>query len=297
MDIKVSNTDLPGLYQSADSSSLKEQKKYFNAIRAYLILIFVASLFSYLSTVSGTTSPVYKIISALLFFTTLAILVWHKINKPVDIWYNGRAVAESVKTRAWRWMMRAEPYGDCKKVEIMQAEFVKDLKSILEQNKSLFEKLGLEAIDKEPVSPVMLDIRNLLIDDRLSVYRDQRITNQALWYKNKAKYNKDKSTVYFVITVVLHAIAIILLLVNISDYKVNFPIETIAVAASGFITWAQSRKHNELFSSYSLTAREIILIKSETVRIDTEEELSEYIMNCENAFSREHTQWVARKSE
>ncbi|WP_208609325.1 hypothetical protein [Flavobacterium xinjiangense] len=46
-----------------------------------------------------------------------------------------------------------------------------------------------------------------------------------------------------------------------------------------------------------MTAHEIILIKSESTIINSEKEFSEYIMNCENAFSREHTQWFARKNE
>ena len=84
---------------------------------------------------------------------------------------------------------------------------------------------------------------------------------------------------------------------NIYDSNAKLPVEVIAVAASSVLTWLQTKKHNELSSSYSLTAHEIILIKSEINRIETEENLSEYIMNCENAFSREHTQWFARKNE
>ena len=69
------------------------------------------------------------------------------------------------------------------------------------------------------------------------------------------------------------------------------------MVASSILTWLQAKKHNELSSSYSLTAHEIILIKSEVNRIENEIDFSEYIMNCENAFSREHTQWFARKNE
>jgi len=118
-----------------------------------------------------------------------------------------------------------------------------------------------------------------------------------LWYTKKAKFNKRKSALWFTITVILHGLAIVLLLYNIKEPDLKLPIEVIAVAASSVLTWLQSKKHNELSSSYSLTAHEIMLIKSETTKISTESELSEYILNCENAFSREHTQWVARKNE
>lgn len=295
MDIKISDKDLPGLYQASNSASIKEQSKYFKGIFFYILLLTIAALFAFFS--DNAPNAIAKIISAILFLTSLGVMIWLRVAKPDDIWYNGRAVAESVKTRAWRWMLRAEPYEDTEDIEIMRKKFVKNLKAILEQNKSLIGELGISAVVEEPISIQMLNVRSLSIIDRVALYRKERITNQALWYSKKAQFNKDKSSQWFVVTVILHAIAIICILYNIKEPSLKMPIETIAVAASGVLTWLQAKKHNELSSSYSLTAHEIMLIKSETTRINTESELSEYIMNCENAFSREHTQWVARKNE
>jgi len=228
---------------------------------------------------------------------TLSIMIWLRVSRPDDIWYNGRAVAESVKTRSWRWMMRAEPYIDCEKLEIMRKHFVNDLKTILKQNESLIGKLGTDASIEDPITEKMIEVRKLDLQERFNLYRRERITNQALWYTKKSKFNKKRAGFWFWTTVNLHAIAIILLLINIYQADIKLPVEVIAVAASSVLTWLQAKKHNELSSSYSLTAHEIILIKSETTIIENEEEFSEYIMNCENAFSREHTQWFARKNE
>lgn len=295
MDINITDNDLPGLYQSANHSSIIEQKKYFNGIGWYLILLIVAALFAFFS--DGEPEPVLKIIATILFLATLSIMIWLRVSRPDDIWYNGRAVAESVKTRSWRWMMRAEPYIDCEKLEIMRKHFVNDLKTILKQNESLIGKLGIDASIEDPITEKMIEVRNLDLQKRFNLYRRERITNQALWYTKKSKFNKKRAGFWFWTTVVLHAIAIILLLINIYQADLKLPIEVIAVAASSVLTWLQAKKHNELSSSYSLTAHEIILIKSETTIIENEEEFSEYIMNCENAFSREHTQWFARKNE
>jgi FtsH-binding integral membrane protein len=287
--------DLPGLFQSADTASVKEQKKFFNGIFWYLTLLIVAALFAFFA--DDYPNPIFKIVSTVLFLLTLFIMIWLRVSRPDDIWYNGRAVAESVKTRSWRWMMRAEPYIDCNNIEIVRKHFVNDLKTILKQNESLIGKLGISASIEEPISEKMIEIRKLNLSDRFNFYRQERITNQAIWYTAKSKFNKKRAEMWFWTTVSLHALAILLLLYNIYDPNAKLPIEVIAVAASSVLTWLQSKKHNELSSSYSLTAHEIILIKSETNRIETEEDLSEYIMNCENAFSREHTQWFARKNE
>ncbi len=295
MDLKIESENLPGLYKSANNASIAEQKKYFNGIRVYIFLLILGAGFAYFA--DNNPNAITKIFSALFFLASLGVMIWLRVAKPDDVWYNGRAVAESVKTRAWRWMLRAEPYEDTSDREIMRKKFIKDLKTILEQNQSLIGKLGISSANDEPITKEMIEVRSLDIERRIELYRRERITNQALWYTKKSKYNKNRANLWFIATIVLHSLAIVLLLYNIKEPNLKLPIETIAVAASGVLTWLQSKKHNELYSSYSLTAHEILLIKAEVTRIDTEQELSEYIMNCENAFSREHTQWFARKNE
>ena len=57
----------------------------------------------------------------------------------------------------------------------------------------------------------------------------------------------------------------------------------------------QAKKFSELAASYTLAAHEINIIKSLSLEEMTEEEFSIFVGDAENAFSREHTQWVARK--
>ena len=293
--MKFEDKDLPGLFQSADTASIKEQQKFFKGVFWYLILLIVAALFAFFA--DDYPNTIFKIISTVLFLLTLFIMVWLRVSRPDDIWYNGRAVAESVKTRSWRWMMRAEPYFDCDNIEIVRKHFVIDLKTILKQNENLIGKLGISASVEEPISAKMIEVRMLNLSDRFNFYQQERITNQAIWYTNKSKFNEKRAEMWFWTTVSLHSLAILLLLYNIYEPNAKLRIEVVAVAASSVLTWLQAKKHNELSSSYSLTAHEIILIKSEITIIKSEEDLSEYIINCENAFSREHTQWYARKNE
>src|SRR5690606_21830966 len=109
------------------------------------------------------------IASASLFLITLGILIWLKVQKPEDTWYNGRAVAESVKTRTWRWMMKAEPYESDGPNEQVQKEFLNDLKAILNQNRSLSHELEWTPDLGEAISGAMIDIRSLPWEKRLEV--------------------------------------------------------------------------------------------------------------------------------
>jgi len=284
---------LPGLYQSADAASLEAQSVYFTALKSYLFLLIIAAFVSFTWSVDSYGAMA----SAALFLFTLGILIYLRVNRPDDIWYNGRAVAESVKTRSWRWVMRAEPYENTDSVERVSKQFINDLKAILNQNRSLSKALESSAGLEAPISEVMSSIRHLSVEKRLVLYREQRIDNQATWYSLKAQFNKRKSKEWFWVSVVLHSLAIIMLLYRIKDPSLSLPVESIAVAAGAVLTWLQAKKHNELNSSYALAAHEIVLIKGESLDVKTEKDLSTFVLDSESAFSREHTQWTARKVE
>lgn len=287
----IKEEDFPALYKSADSASLKAQSAYFNALKCYLMLLIIAALVSF-----SYPADVYAAIaSASLFLITLGILIWLKVKKPEDTWYNGRAVAESVKTRTWRWMMKAEPYESDGPNEQVKKEFLNDLKEILNQNRSLARELEWTPDLGGAISGAMIDVRSLPWEKRLEVYVSERIDNQSHWYSTKSQLNKRLSKQWFVVSIVLHSLAILLLLYRIKEPSASLPIEVVATAASAVLTWVQAKKHNELNSSYALAAHEIVLIKAESVSVTEENHLSEFIINSESAFSREHTQWVARK--
>lgn len=288
---EITSDELPGLYQSADQASLKAQKNYFKGLRWYLILLICATFISY-----ARPSDIFgALLSAGLFLITLGILIFIRVKRPDETWYNGRAVAESVKTRSWRWMMRAEPYENCDNIEIVRRQFISDLKTILTQNRSLSHSLQSTSAAKDPISEIMMEVRSSNLGDRLSVYVDQRIQNQLEWYWHKARFNRLKAQQWFWVSVMLHATAVAMLLYRIKEPALSLPVGVIATAAGATLTWLQAKKHNELNSAYSLAEHEIALIKGESEAVHDENELSDYVTNSEAAFSREHTQWTARR--
>ena len=289
---KLDDSVLPALFQAADSASIKAQSNYYLALKSYLFLLIIAAFISFY----WPTEAYAAIASASLFIITLGILIWLKVQKPEDTWYNGRAVAESVKTRSWRWTMRAEPYDHDVSDEQIRKEFLSDLKSILDQNRSLSIYLDWKQNNGESISKNMKSLRASTLEERLEVYKTERVDDQHGWYSKKSQINKRKSKQWFVVSIALHAIAVVMLLYRIMEPSTALPIEVVATSASAVLTWLQAKKHNELNSSYSLAAHEIVLIKGEAESISSEKMLSEFVVNSESAFSREHTQWSARKS-
>lgn len=286
----IKETDFPGLYQAADAKAQEAQQKHFLSVVGYSGLLLIASLFAFWAK---DPDPLFKVISTVLFFLSLGLMIWQKTEKLEEVWYNARAVAESVKTTTWRFMTKSSPYerADAEADQL----FRKDILEILKQNEVLVRKLKAEMAGAKAISAIMKDARHLPLAERVQWYKTERIEDQQKWYSKKEFENRKMGNLMFVVAIALHGIAIGLLLWNIKEPSLIMPVSVIGVAASAVLGWMQAKKYNELASSYSQTAHEIALIKCEDETITSEAQFSEYVLNCEGAFSREHTQWVARK--
>ena len=156
--------------------------------------------------------------------------------------------------------------------------------------------MGGEASDEEQVTNFMLTMRANSLEERKQYYLKNRINEQSTWYAKKASYNKSQGKIWFGILIGAQAAAIILILLRIAYPEWGYlPTEMFVVGAGGALTWVQVKRFRELTAAYGITAHEIGIIKGEVAFIKTKEGFSNFVKDSENAFSREHTQWVARK--
>jgi hypothetical protein len=282
--------DYPSLYRSADDASINAQWWHLSTIKLYLFFLVAAT---FASTYVGSSHE-WIVISAILFFATLGLAILQFNSDKDEIWYYGRAVAESIKTRTWRYIMRAEPYGDSVPDQKVKSKFCNDIRKILRQNTSLVEYLGQHTTDRL-VTEKMSRIRSLDLENRLRLYHRDRIEDQLEWYNEKWTDNKNKSIFWFWVMIIFHSMAVILLIYKVANPSNTLPVESALMAGSGILTWMQVKRFKEHKSAYALTAYEIGIIKERSTNIETEEELSDFVKDTENAFSREHTQWIARR--
>ncbi|MEX0313858.1 MAG: DUF4231 domain-containing protein [Allomuricauda sp.] len=285
--------EYPALYRAADDASMSSQKNYLIGFKFYLWLsIFAALLTSYIRE-----SKEAGILAAILFLAILFLTVYQAFKRFDKTWYNGRAVAESVKTRTWRFIMRSEPYFNTTNISVVKREFCSDLNDILSQNQALGGSLTHPSMTEETISLSMLEIRRYSFQDRLKYYIDNRINEQRDWYYTKAKHNKRLARNWFYGLVATHGIVIIFLLIEIAYEYYTLPTSTIIVLGTSILSWIQIKRYQDLSTSYSLASHEIGILKSQSFEVKGEESLSDFIKDAENAFSREHTQWVARKDK
>jgi len=79
-----------------------------------------------------------------------------------------------------------------------------------------------------------------------------------------------------------------------SDFKLT---GLFTCLASALIAWVQLKQHKELAQSYSIAEVELGFIQEQGQHITTDREFSDFVGDAENAISREHTLWIARRDK
>jgi hypothetical protein len=281
--------DYPALYGAADSAAGHAQSLLIRTFRwTATVLIIAAGL--------AMWSGVYRwlaVLSALFFFASLGLHIYSEHAKLQRRWYQARALAESVKTATWRFVMCAEPFDEAGSGA---ARFSKFLYELLEQNRSLGAHLAGALATGEQITPTMVALRAASYDEKRQRYESERIGEQRSWYSRRAGEHQAASRRSFWLLVAIYALAIVLVLARIAQPQLIWlPIEPLAVAAGVAIGWRQLRRYDELASAYSLTAHEIGIIRSGLELVTDLTTLAAFVKDAENVFSREHTQWLARK--
>ena len=216
-----------------------------------------------------------------------------RMKSLLSLVYAARAVAESIKTLAWRFASRAEPFDSDDAAA--SAEFRNRLKAVVEQNQGVAQLLT-EHLAESQVTPALAQMRTASLADRLSTYVDSRVRDQLVWYAKKASFNKAMSSRLFALLIGLNIIAVIFALGKIQfPSEPYWPTEIFVTAAACLLAWMQAKRYSELAASYALAAHEINFIRERSAHLTTDKEFSSFVGYAENAFSREHTQWVARQ--
>jgi hypothetical protein len=171
------------------------------------------------------------------------------------------------------------------------------LRKLLGEHKDLAQHFGGEGKDDQ-LTADMLTIRSHEYEGRRRAYCEYRVDDQLRWYSAKAVWNRRVGHRWFILMIVLHAAAVVAALIRIAHPSLSLlPTDLFVVMGASALSWIQLKRFDELAAAYSLTAHEIRIAKDDIVRACSEVAFSKAVADTENAFSREHTQWAARKEQ
>jgi hypothetical protein len=216
-------------------------------------------------------------------------------TKPDRLWYAGRAVAESVKSLAWRYAVAGEPFRiDTVPPRQAAASFLARVKDLAT------EPLELPVVSsrgpRQQITRSMERLRGLSLEERKRAYQEGRVRDQRAWYTTKAAWNDGRANLWTGLTLAFEAVGgVAAVALVLQPQLLDLPAIAATVVAAA-TAWVQTKQHRMLAAAYALASRELeeidYLIDDQT----TEEQWAHFVEQAEGGIPREHTMWRASRS-
>ncbi|MCP2307137.1 MULTISPECIES: DUF4231 domain-containing protein [Kitasatospora] len=297
---------LPRLFWAADEASLQGQGRAVALSRWELVLLVAAAFTGSADGSLWAWAAAAAYLGALFMATVMAR------QNPQRLWYDGRAVAESVKTLVWKYAVRADSYQPPPR-KLPDAERLYDIQltGLLDEfeteqvipnmSQMSAELTGWRAPMRHPqITERMEQLRDQPLPVRREVYVRERVRTQRDWYQNKAVYCRNAARRAGRLAIVLPLAGLALAVLRALGWFTFDALGAISAVAASIAAWAQLRQYRPQAAAYTLAAAELSKVEVQLARLDVgstdaEEIWARLARDAEDAISREHTTWQARR--
>jgi hypothetical protein len=297
-EVAIAESDYPALFLAADNASRLAQRRHLTFTGVILGALVVSAALGALAGVLPSATKALALASTAGAALSFMLTAMRKALKPEKLWYSGRAVAESAKSLAWRYMTGADPYPVSLPPAEADGRFIADLQSLVKDQGQAALGFGSAFSDRPQITPRMRQVRASPLDERRQVYVAARINDQRKWYGAKARRSQTVANRYFVVIQVSQALTLAATVLLLSSLGSRWNLGGVFSAlASALIAWLQVRQHEELAQSYSLAALDLGFIEEQAASVATDQELAAFVASAENTVAREHSLWIARRNQ
>lgn len=281
----------------ADAASTRGQRNYFLVLGWQIACSFTAAA---CLGASGTArwAPVatgLRQLSAGLLLCSVLLLLVGRVRRFDTVWWDARAVAESIKSAAWRFGMRAQPF----EARDLQAgeDFLRLVAAAKRARPAIAASLELQRTEgTAEITQWMKETRLSTLADRSEAYLRGRLDDQQRWYGRRSRQHDRAREAHFWVALVLQAAAMLAAFNDVRPSGLNIGSLLITLAAS-LTAWAQAKRHEESAQAYALARQELDLMASMLrLALPDEPTFSSLVADTEEAISREHTMWMARRN-
>ncbi|WP_441250730.1 DUF4231 domain-containing protein [Kitasatospora sp. McL0602] len=302
---------LPGLFWTADSSSLQGQRRAVSLSFWELLLLVAAA------ATGSADGKLWAWLAAAAYLATVALATVASRQNPQGLWYEGRAAAESVKTLSWKYAVRADAYQPPPK-SLPDAERLYDVQlgGIISQfgtSRAIPQAGQVEAelrlwrgplagrpAGHPQITETMRQLRGQPLAVRREVYLRERVLAQRDWYRDKARRCANASRRASALGIVLPLLGLVLAVLRALGWYSYDALGTLSAVAASVAAWAQLRQYRPQAAAYTLAASELSMIEVQLGRLpldtpEAEETWARLARDAEDAISREHTTWQARR--
>lgn len=288
---------LSNVFHSADQRAITSQRNFSRIRLLELSLLIAAAVVDAAPwpevNVSGSALRPGPLGASVLFLLAGVLETSVVTTTPERTWYAARALAESARTLAWRYAVGGLPFP----LHIRDGDiaFVRRLQEVASQ----FPKLSIvpDANGKNlEITSWMASLRRSSLPERANAYLRFRIEEQRLWYTSKSQWNRRRASRWSMVLLLIQLLGIAVgCLSAIAGWWSVDALPIIAAVAACVVAWLQIKQHATLAESYSVAAGELADILASAPAPDDERVWALFVDQSENAMSREHTLWRAKK--
>lgn len=305
--VPIEDNDLPVLFRSADQFSVRRQRHFL-----WLVIARYAALV--LAAVSGVASLQYRsqefewaaLGTIVLLLATMGVEILLHVNGPEDDWYDGRVLAESVKTLAWRYTVGARPFqhrsqedhaaGDRPSLDDREAAIRRDFLAEMQSLLSDVPDIGEPSTADSGITERMRLVRSSSLAVRQATYVQYRIIDQQDWYARKARANRQRQTWLWLTVILAEASALVFAALRFANVM-TFDLVGVAVAIVAAVTgWLGVKQFATLARSYAYAAQDLAIVRARLEASMNEDEWAAEAADAEESISREHTLWRSSRS-
>jgi len=226
------------------------------------------------------------------FLSTILASCYLAAARPEKAWYDGRATAESAKSLAWEYAVGGGPFcvETCPNADDLLLSRLSDLVTKLRDF-----AVDFQADASEQISAAMQKLRTSSLEDRRNAYLSGRIDDQRTWYVAKARWNERRNHTWLIVSLASQGAGVVgAFLLGAGVINVN-ALGVLAAVAASAAGWVQAKDHASLSRAYKIAAQELGLARARLVSETDEVTWANLVDDAEQAISREHTLWLARR--
>lgn len=288
----LSAEDLPQVYRAADVAAIKGRRSYMGQTGARLLLVVVAAAVG-VPTLRYAGLRWADILSCVAFLVALMLEVSLLRSRPEHAWYDGRALAESAKTLAWKWAVCGTPYSHSNRGHDPVLLLADDLRQL----RAAASELDLAPIVSAQVSDAMRALRAASLDERRRAYLAGRVADQLRWYATKASQNDRASRRWRLLLILLEGAGGLVGVLNATGVA-QIPLGALLASGVGAVgAWLEAQQHGQVARAYSVAVADLVDARARLEAAKDEASWAASVNDTEDAISREHTVWRATRSQ
>ena len=282
----------PALYEAADAASLAGQQAYKWLVMADLGLLGTAAAIGSANQVVPRLGESWSLVIAAALLAVAFVAKYVNQQRGYDaLWFDGRAVAETVKSATWRYAMGARPLSGRRGRRGIRRAAARD---------DAGARLLMPHLHHLPT-----ESRQMPKGWTMSAPRRWRRGGRCTW-RSGCRTRRHGTPTRPRPTPAPPAAG------SGRAWRRNWPrwwwpspssccpdapdvVAVFTTFAAAIAAWTQFRRHDELSKSYSLAAHELAFLRAEVENAGNERTFRKAVDDTESAISREHTMWMAKR--